>query len=59
MESDRLTEESKPRLTPWNKGELIGAKPPLRRRHVWSIPGSIPPSSEPTRLFAVRTYRTV
>ena len=22
---------------PWNKGKLIGAKPPLRRKHVWSI----------------------
>jgi integrase len=23
--------------TPWNKGELIGARPPLRPKHVWSI----------------------
>jgi integrase len=23
--------------TPWNKGKLIGAKPPLRPKHVWSI----------------------
>src|SRR5262244_2811694 len=23
--------------TPWNKGKLIGAKPPLRPMHVWSI----------------------
>jgi integrase len=22
---------------PWNKGNLVGAKPPLRSRHVWSI----------------------
>ena len=22
---------------PWNKGKLIGAKPPLRTKHVWSI----------------------
>lgn len=22
---------------PWNKGRLIGAKPPLRPKHVWSI----------------------
>jgi hypothetical protein len=22
---------------PWNKGKLIGARPPLRRKHVWSI----------------------
>ncbi|WGD54896.1 tyrosine-type recombinase/integrase [Bradyrhizobium sp. CB1650] len=23
--------------TPWNKGKLIGSKPPLRPKHVWSI----------------------
>ena len=26
-----------PKRTPWNKGKLIGAKPPLLARHVWSI----------------------
>jgi integrase len=26
-----------PQRTPWNKGKLIGAKPPLRPKHVWSI----------------------
>ena len=26
-----------PRPKPWNKGKLIGAKPPLRPKHVWSI----------------------
>ncbi|HEX4616600.1 MAG TPA: hypothetical protein VH230_11875 [Stellaceae bacterium] len=31
----RLVKDS-PR-TPWNKGKLIGAKPPLRPKHVWSI----------------------
>ena len=25
------------RLPPWNKGKLVGAKPPLRPNHVWSI----------------------
>jgi hypothetical protein len=25
------------KLVPWNKGKLIGAKPPLRPKHVWSI----------------------
>ena len=25
------------RHEPWNKGKLIGAKPPLRSKHVWSI----------------------
>ena len=23
--------------TPWNKGKLIGARPPLRPKHIWSI----------------------
>src|SRR6202140_4362480 len=26
-----------PTRTPWNKGKLIGAKPPLRPKNVWSI----------------------
>src|SRR5229473_1419948 len=26
-----------PRRQPWNKGKLIGAKPPRRASHVWSI----------------------
>src|SRR5580704_4360671 len=26
-----------PKRTVWNKGKLIGAKPPLRPKHVWSI----------------------
>ena len=25
------------RRSPWNKGKLTGAKPPLRPKHVWSI----------------------
>jgi len=25
------------RHLPWNKGKLIGQKPPLRPKHVWSI----------------------
>jgi integrase len=25
------------KLIPWNKGKIIGAKPPLRPKHVWSI----------------------
>ena len=25
------------RLSPWNKGKLVGPKPPLRPSHVWSI----------------------
>jgi integrase len=26
-----------PKPEPWNKGKLVGAKPPLQARHVWSI----------------------
>jgi hypothetical protein len=26
-----------PRREPWSKGKLIGQKPPLRPKHVWSI----------------------
>src|SRR5690242_20514774 len=26
------------RSAPWNKGKLIGAKPPLRPNQVWAIP---------------------
>jgi len=36
--SDSETCSSTPRIQiPWNKGKLIGAKPPLRPKHVWSI----------------------
>ena len=30
------TPQASPR-EPWNKGKLVGAKPPLRPKHVWSI----------------------
>jgi integrase len=30
-------DEKLSRRTPWNKGKLVGAKPPLRPSHVWSI----------------------
>ena len=25
------------RRVPWNKGKLVGARPPLRPKHVWAI----------------------
>lgn len=31
------TDKTQTPRTPWNKGKLIGAKPPLRPSHVWSI----------------------
>ena len=33
-ESSNFTDS---RRSPWNKGKLVGAKPPLRPKHVWSI----------------------
>ena len=37
MQDRENTAATAPRCVPWNKGKLIGAKPPLRLRHVWSI----------------------
>jgi hypothetical protein len=28
---------SESRHVPWNKGKIVGAKPPLRPKQVWSI----------------------
>jgi len=35
--SDNETFSPTDKRTPWNKGKLIGARPPLRPKHVWSI----------------------
>jgi hypothetical protein len=37
MPDDEHSVLSAPGRTPWNKGKLIGAKPALRPKHVWSI----------------------
>ena len=37
MEVQAQTISSTPRREPWNKGKLIGQKPRLRPKHVWSI----------------------
>ena len=37
MQDDHHSGPSGPKRAPWNKGKLIGAKPPLRPKHVWSI----------------------
>ena len=37
MELQTQTIAPTPRREPWNKGKLIGQKPPLRPKHVWSI----------------------
>ena len=36
-DNEQNTTGKSARLPPWNKGKLIGAKPPLRPSHVWSI----------------------
>src|ERR1700752_4686188 len=37
MEIEAQAMPPKPQREPWNKGKLIGQKPPLRAKHVWSI----------------------
>ena len=37
MQDDTIISVPTPKRAPWNKGKLIGAKPPLRQKHVWAI----------------------
>ena len=37
MQSEDKSIPAAPKRAAWNKGKLIGAKPPLRPKHVWSI----------------------
>ena len=37
MQDDANLAMPTPKRAPWNKGKLIGAKPPLRQKHVWAI----------------------
>ena len=37
MHDQEMPIPSAPERTPWNKGKLTGAKPPLRPKHLWSI----------------------
>jgi hypothetical protein len=34
---DQVNDGPAAKRTPWNKGKLIGARPPLRPKHVWAI----------------------
>ena len=36
-DNDKTTVRATGPRVPWNKGKLIGAKPPLRPKHVWTI----------------------
>jgi len=37
MHNEPLRKPEDPRQAPWNKGKLIGSKPALRTKDVWSI----------------------
>src|ERR1700694_5326323 len=37
METSHFADHDPRRKTPWNKGKLTGAKPPLQPKHVWAI----------------------
>src|SRR6266849_5604997 len=37
MQGNENSPSPPPTRTPWNKGKLTGAKPPLSPKHVWSI----------------------
>ena len=37
MQAREFSAPATSKRTPWNKGKLTGAKPPLRPKHVWSI----------------------
>ena len=37
MQDDTNSERPTLKRIPWNRGKLIGAKPPLRQKHVWAI----------------------
>src|SRR4051795_12699366 len=37
MQIPEIAIHTSAKRTPWNKGKLTGAKPPLRPKHVWSI----------------------
>jgi hypothetical protein len=37
MQDDESSTATAPKRLSWNKGKLIGPKPPLRPKHVWSI----------------------
>ena len=37
MHENEIPETAVPKRIPWNKGKLIGPRPPLRQKHVWAI----------------------
>jgi integrase len=41
MQNDANLSIPTTKRTPWNKGRLVGAKPPLQQKHVWAIRGML------------------
>jgi integrase len=37
MHENEIAATAVPKRIPWNKGKLIGTRPPLRQKHVWAI----------------------
>ena len=37
MHENEIPATAAPKRIPWNKGKLIGPRPPLRQKHVWAI----------------------
>ena len=37
MSDSQICQSESSHRVPWNKGKLIGARPPLRQKHVWAI----------------------
>ena len=37
MHENEIAATAAPKRIPWNKGKLIGPRPPLRQKHVWAI----------------------
>jgi integrase len=37
MQENEISATAVPKRIPWNKGKLIGPRPPLRQKHVWAI----------------------
>src|ERR1700737_2555352 len=65
MECYERTAPAATQRTPWNKGKLIGAKPPLRAKHVWSIrtklqvEGRIRSPERAMTALGCKTYREI
>jgi hypothetical protein len=41
MHEEAILTPLTPNRVPWNRGKLIGTKPPLRQKHVWAIRGML------------------